>query len=145
MCNHIGGHSDLLAGIVLTNSEEFITMINGLYTILGQVISFDVSWMLTRSFETLWLPVERQTQKAATAAAELAAHKNVERIFFPGHYASEDSRELREKKIVGRNCSFGGEYGKHRDVDRVPAVHDAYRHVGRGLGCLRNCREEDQN
>ena len=50
----VGGHSDLLAGLVLTKQEELMTKINGFRTIFGPVISPDVSWMLTRSLETLW-------------------------------------------------------------------------------------------
>jgi methionine-gamma-lyase len=50
----VGGHSDLLAGLVLTKRQDFITKINGFRTIFGPVIAPDVSWMLTRSLETLW-------------------------------------------------------------------------------------------
>jgi methionine-gamma-lyase len=106
----IGGHSDLLAGIVLTKNEQLISKINGFRTILGPVISADVSWMLTRSLETLWLRMERQAQKAENLASALVAHPRVERVLFPGHYASEKNTQTRNDKtaLFERQCSGCG-------------------------------------
>lgn len=106
----IGGHSDLLAGIVLTKQEELISKINGFRTIFGPVISSDVSWMLTRSLETLWLRMERQAEKARLVAAALAAHPRVTKVLFPGHYGSETSTDVREQKMetYERQCTGTG-------------------------------------
>ena len=68
----IGGQSDLLCGLALTKSEDFIHKINGYRTILGPVISADTAWLVTRSVETLWLRMERQAEKAEKVAAALA-------------------------------------------------------------------------
>ena len=78
----ISGHSDLIAGIVLSVKEEHIVQINGYRTILGPVISPDTSWMLTRSLETVWMRMERQAQKAQKVAAALANHARVTRVLF---------------------------------------------------------------
>ena len=106
----IGGHSDLIAGVVLTKSEDLIIKINGYRTILGPVIAPDVSWMLTRSLETVWLRMERQAEKAEKVAAALAAHPRVERVFFPGHYSSEPTTAAREAKasLWARQCTGTG-------------------------------------
>ena len=106
----IGGHSDLVAGIALTKSQELINKINGYRTILGPVISPDVTWMLTRSLETLWLRMERQAEKAARVAAAVASHPRVERVLFPGHYASEATTAIRQAKtkLWERQCSGTG-------------------------------------
>ena len=80
----IGGHSDLLAGVVLTQRQDFISKINGFRTILGPVVSPDTTWMLTRSLETVWLRMERQAQKAqqkhidVTLVSERGTIKNPE-------------------------------------------------------------------
>lgn len=106
----IGGHSDLVAGIVLTKSEELINKINGYRTILGPVISPDVCWMLTRSLETLWLRMERQAEKAAKVAAAVGSHPRVDRVLFPGHYSSEANTHIREAKakLWEKQCSGTG-------------------------------------
>lgn len=105
----IGGHSDLIAGLVLTVEEDLITKINGYRTILGPVISSDTSWMLTRSLETVWLRMERQAEKAQKVAAALANHSRVVRVLFPGFYAC-DTNPLRQvqQALFGRQCTGTG-------------------------------------
>lgn len=106
----IGGHSDLTAGVALTQSEDLISKINGYRTILGPTISPDVCSMLTRSLETVWLRMERQAEKAAKVVAALAAHPRVERVLFPGFYSSETSTEEREAKmrLYEKQCTGTG-------------------------------------
>jgi len=106
----IGGHSDLLAGIVLTKEEGLINSINAYRTIMGPVIGPDTSWMLTRSLETLWLRMERQAEKATKLAAALAAHPRVWRVIFPGHYSSELDPDSRDTKAAlwERQCTGTG-------------------------------------
>jgi methionine-gamma-lyase len=106
----IGGHSDLNAGVALTNSEDLIYKIDGFRTILGPVISPDVTWMLTRSLETLWMRMTRQAQKAEKVAAALAGHPHVAKVFFPGHFSSETNSTLRDEKseLWERQCTGTG-------------------------------------
>jgi methionine-gamma-lyase len=80
----IGGHSDLIAGIVLTASAALIRPILDYRTILGATIAPDTAWMLTRSIETLWIRMERQAEKAVKIATALQNHPKIERICFPG-------------------------------------------------------------
>lgn len=96
----LGGHSDLLAGVALTKSDDMITKINEYRTILGPVVAPDTCWMLTRSLETVWLRMERQASKATTIAAALANHPNVEKVLFPGFYSSETSTVARAKQMT---------------------------------------------
>jgi methionine-gamma-lyase len=106
----IGGHSDLLAGIVLTKCEDHIHAVNGYRTVLGPVMSADTAWMLTRSLETVWLRMERQAEKASRVVAAVAAHPRVARVLFPGNYSSEDNTQDRERKTAlwERQCTGTG-------------------------------------
>ena len=106
----IGGHSDLIAGIALTTSQELMKKINGFRTILGPVISPDTCWTLARSLETVWLRMERQAQKANVVAAALASHPRVAKVLFPGQYSSESSTSEREAKteLWERQCTGTG-------------------------------------
>jgi len=66
--------------------------------------------MLTRSLETLWLRMERQAEKALKLASALSNHSRVERVLFPGHYASEQSTETRtvKEELFERQCTGSG-------------------------------------
>lgn len=106
----IGGHSDLLAGLVLTKDKDLMAKINSYRTILGPVISPDTAWMLTRSVETLWLRMEKQSEKAQKVASSLAAHPRVAKLMFPGYYSSEESASIRDVKmeLFNRQCTGTG-------------------------------------
>ena len=56
----VGGHSDLVAGVALTNSDDIIRLLRDYRTILGGTLAPNTAWMLTRSLETLWVRMERQ-------------------------------------------------------------------------------------
>lgn len=106
----IGGHSDLVAGLVLTKKKELMTKINTFRTILGPVISPDTAWMLTRSVETVWLRMERQAEKAQKVANALAAHPRVTKLYFPGSYSGEKTSAARAVKteLWQKQCSGSG-------------------------------------
>jgi methionine-gamma-lyase len=106
----IGGHSDLVAGLVLTKKKEHMTKINTYRTILGPTLSPDTAWMLTRSVETVWLRMERQAQKAKKVASALSAHPRVSKLYFPGLYSGEESNTAQERKMElwGRQCNGSG-------------------------------------
>lgn len=92
----------MIAGIALTKSEKLISQINGYRTILGPVVSPDTTWMLTRSLETVWLRMERQAEKAQEVAAELAAHRRVKKVLFPGRYDGDaEKQSLWERRCTG--------------------------------------------
>jgi methionine-gamma-lyase len=103
----IGGHSDLLAGIALTKEQDLMMKINGFRTILGPVIASDVSWMLTRSLETLWLRMEKQAEKASKIARALAAHPNVSLVLFPG-LPLQEGQSSKKAELWKRQCTGTG-------------------------------------
>lgn len=94
----LGGHSDLIAGIVLSGegrrSQEIIGAIRDFRTVLGATLAPDTAWMLTRSLETCWLRMERQAEKALRVASALASHPGVARVIFPGLLTDRDSIQL---------------------------------------------------
>ena len=60
---YIGGHSDLIAGAVLGNSET-ILQVKTLRTFLGNMASPHTCWLLLRSLETLKVRMEQQQKNA---------------------------------------------------------------------------------
>ncbi|HWA34928.1 MAG TPA: aminotransferase class I/II-fold pyridoxal phosphate-dependent enzyme [Cyclobacteriaceae bacterium] len=82
---YVGGHSDVLAGVV-SGSAAFIKRIfeKELF-ILGTVISPWSAWLLLRGLRTLPIRMEKICQTTATVVEFLNNHPAVEKINFPFH------------------------------------------------------------
>ncbi len=79
----IGGHSDLIAGVV-TGPKTWITRAKVYRTILGTMTNPFTGWLLMRSLETVSIRMRRQAKTAKLIASLLAEHPNVERVQYPG-------------------------------------------------------------
>jgi len=96
----IGGHSDLVAGVVLT-SEELMAPIMNYRTIMGTMSSPFNGWLMSRSLETLSIR-NRQQQKNALKLVELLQdHPQVEKVFYPGQSDDPVQNEIFERQCTG--------------------------------------------
>ncbi len=81
---YIGGHSDLIAGVVL-GSSELIQQIKAMRAFLGTMAGPWTGWLILRSLETLKLRMTRQMESAREVADFLAKHPKVEKVYYLGH------------------------------------------------------------
>ncbi|MBI5794349.1 aminotransferase class I/II-fold pyridoxal phosphate-dependent enzyme [Candidatus Uhrbacteria bacterium] len=86
----IGGHSDLIAGIVC-GSSELIAGVKATRTIFGTMADPHTAWLLLRSLETYKVRVEAAEKKAEKVVAFLRVHPTVEEVFFPDTCGGEQS------------------------------------------------------
>ncbi|MDX1455671.1 MAG: PLP-dependent aspartate aminotransferase family protein [Gammaproteobacteria bacterium] len=99
----IGGHSDLLAGVVSCHDEELAEAIGRWQGNAGAVPSAFDCWLLLRSLSTLSVRVRQQCDSALRVASWLAGHPEVEKVFYPG-LAGAEGHEVAATQMVG----FGG-------------------------------------
>ena len=79
----IGGHSDLIAGVVTGPADLMRTVVDA-RTILGTMATPFTGWMLLRSLETVSIRMRRQAKNARALARRLLAHPAVTRVHYPG-------------------------------------------------------------
>lgn len=80
---YIGGHSDVIAG-VLTGSKAMIERIfNSEYMNIGSGIQPFNAWLLIRGLRTLPVRLERITKSTYSIVQYLKQHTKVEKVFFP--------------------------------------------------------------
>ena len=80
---YIGGHSDVVAG-VLTGSKEMIGKIfNSEYLNIGSGIQPFNAWLLIRGLRTLPVRLERIAHSTQKVLTFLKQHPKVEKVFFP--------------------------------------------------------------
>jgi len=82
---YLGGHSDVLGGLVVTGAEnELWSRIKHLQHIGGAVPSPFECWLALRGLQTLPYRVRAQAGSALLIARFLANHPNVEQVLYPG-------------------------------------------------------------
>lgn len=81
---YLGGHSDLIAGLVVARTEELAARIRFIQNASGAVLGPFDSFLVTRGIETLALRVERHSRTAQRVAEYLTTRPDVARVFYPG-------------------------------------------------------------
>ena len=79
---YLGGHSDLLAGIVV-GSERLVGAIDA-KGYLGSTADPFAAFLLARGLKTLALRVARQNESALRVAEAIRDHRSVARVHYPG-------------------------------------------------------------
>lgn len=81
---YLGGHNDVLAGLIVTRHKALSERIAFLHNSIGAVLGPQDSWLLVRGMKTLALRMERHQQNALRIASWLATHPLVDEVFYPG-------------------------------------------------------------
>lgn len=80
---YLGGHNDVLAGLIVTKGEELTEKMRFLHNSIGAVLAPQDAWLLMRGMKTLALRMERHQSNAEALAGALAEHPLVEQVFYP--------------------------------------------------------------
>ena len=80
----IGGHSDLLAGVLVTNDDELHAEFHRRRLLHGATIGAMEAFLTIRGARTLALRLERAQQNAMELARRLEAHPEVASVRYPG-------------------------------------------------------------
>lgn len=80
----IGGHSDLLAGLLVTNRPEWLQSIRKSRTIGGATPGILEAFLAVRGLRTMALRLEKAQDTAGRLASWLEGHEAVERVRYPG-------------------------------------------------------------
>lgn len=105
---YIGGHSDVLSGVLVFKKEnELFVKIKLIQKLAGAVPSPFDCWLLTRGIKTLSLRVKAQTESAKKIAEFLESHPKVEKVYYPG-LSSHANHDIAKKQMgdFGAMLSF---------------------------------------
>ena len=100
---YLGGHSDVLGGVVVTNDPEMDEHLLYFQGNTGAVASPFDAYLTARGIKTLAVRMDRHCQNAQAVAEFLAARAEVKQVLYPG-LASHPGHELAAKQMRG----FGG-------------------------------------
>lgn len=101
---YIGGHGDVMAGVVITSNENR-KKLNELNKWVGGVLGPFEAWLALRGCKTLALRMREQCNNAFRIAEWLAEHPKIERVNYPGLLAHPQHNLARR---LFNNRGFGG-------------------------------------
>jgi cysteine-S-conjugate beta-lyase len=100
---YLGGHSDLIAGLVVTADPALGQQVKFLQNATGAILGPFDSWLLIRGIETLHLRIRQHCASARAIAAFLEFHPAVDKVYYPG-LATHPGHEIAARQSKG----FGG-------------------------------------
>ncbi|MCC8169845.1 MAG: PLP-dependent aspartate aminotransferase family protein [Oscillospiraceae bacterium] len=81
---YLGGHSDVVSGLVVVNSKELAERIAFIQNSTGGVLAPFDSFLLIRGIKTLGVRMDRHVENAVKAAEHLKKHSGVKNVYYPG-------------------------------------------------------------
>ncbi|MGI9004001.1 MAG: cystathionine gamma-synthase [Pseudonocardia sp.] len=81
---YLGGHSDVVGGVVVTSDDELAERLRFLQNAVGSVPGPFDAWLTLRGVKTLAVRMERHSDSAERVAELLTGHRAVEKVFYPG-------------------------------------------------------------
>ncbi len=104
---YLGGHSDLIAGIVVSNTKELGEKIHFNQNASGGILGPFESWLVIRGIETLPLRIQQHSNTAQQIAEYLSQHPLVKNVYYPG-LKQHKNHEIAQKqmRLFGGIISF---------------------------------------
>ena len=81
---YLGGHSDVIGGLVVTKTPALGEKIGYLQNAIGSILAPQESWLLQRGMKTLALRMQAHLNNAAKIFTYLKSHPAVAKIYYPG-------------------------------------------------------------
>jgi cystathionine gamma-lyase len=100
---YIGGHSDVVGGIAITNDAGLFEQIKFAQNAAGGVPGPQDAWLTMRGAKTLAVRMREHERNAGAIAEFLESRDDVERVYYPG-LASHPQHALAARQMTG----FGG-------------------------------------
>lgn len=117
---YLGGHSDVVAGLVVVNSDQLATDLHFVQNSVGAVLGPQDSWLLMRGIKTLGIRMEEHNVNAQRIAEFLNNHEAVSNVFYPG-IATHSGHELMKKQTTGFGGMISFDVGSAEKADELLA------------------------
>lgn len=102
---YLGGHNDVLAGLIVTKGAELSAEMAILHNSLGAVLAPNDSYQLMKGMKTLALRMERHESNALAIARYLLEHPAIAEVFHPG-LPDHPGYEIQNRQSSGNTGIF---------------------------------------
>lgn len=128
---YIGGHSDVVAGLVVGDRERIESIGRVESQLLGATCDPFAAWLMLRGIRTLPIRMERHRRSGLEVARFLATDARVARTFYPG-LDMHPQHGLAKRQMRGQSGLFSFELRQNSQAATF-AVVDALRYFSIGV------------
>ncbi|WP_374054355.1 bifunctional cystathionine gamma-lyase/homocysteine desulfhydrase [Rossellomorea sp. FM04394] len=131
---YIGGHSDVVAGLVVVNSEELAEELFFVQNSTGGVLGPQDSWLLIRGIKTLGLRMEEHEENTKKIVEYLTSHQKVSKVYYPG-LETHPNHDIAKKQASGFGGMVSFDVGSEENADRL-LTNTKYFTLAESLGAV---------
>jgi len=124
---YIGGHSDVVAGVLSGSKQMMEKIFNSEYLNIGSGISPFSAWLLIRGLRTLPMRLEHITKTTWKVIDFLKQHQKVEDVLFPFD-RDFPQHDLAKQQMSGA-CGLVSFYIKANTIDEVERFCESLQHI----------------
>ena len=114
----LGGHSDILAGLVAVNDRDLGKRLKYFQNAFGAVLSPFDSFLLSRGIKTLQVRLDASQRSAGELARRLTEHPAVGRVWYPG-LDNFKGRQLHFSQAYGAGAVLSFELREEQQVKEL--------------------------
>jgi cystathionine gamma-synthase len=115
---YLGGHNDVLAGLVAVKGKELSEKVGFLQNSIGAVLGPQDSWLLMRGMKTLALRMERHQYNAKRMSEHLQQHPLIAEVFYPA-LATHPGHDIQNQQASGNTGIFSFKVKDARLVEPI--------------------------
>jgi methionine-gamma-lyase len=116
---YIGGHGDVIAGIIVGNQDIINLLKKTTQKDIGGVISPFDAWLLLRGIKTLAVRMDRHCENAEKLAVHLQNHPKIKMVHYPGDKNHEDYEIMKKQMKKGGGLLSFEINGTYEDTVKV--------------------------
>lgn len=128
---YIGGHSDIVAGVVIGREKDIKDMFINEHALFGGKIAPFEAWLITRSLRTFPLRMKAHCESAMKVAEFLEAHPKIRKVRYPG-LKSFPQYELGKKQMSGYTGLMSFELDCE-DMDKIKSFVNSLKYFEIGV------------
>ncbi|MBR4330475.1 MAG: aminotransferase class V-fold PLP-dependent enzyme [Candidatus Riflebacteria bacterium] len=114
---YLGGHSDLVAGLVVVNTKELADKIAFIQNATGGVLGPFDSFLLIRGIKTLSVRMDRHVSNAEKLAEYLNNNKSVKNVYYPG-LNNAQGYDINKKQAKNGGAMISFELNENCDIKK---------------------------
>jgi cystathionine gamma-synthase len=115
---YLGGHNDVLAGLIVTKGKELSEQMAFLHNSIGAVLNPQDAWLLMRGMKTLALRMERHQYNATKIAEFLLTHPMVDAVYYPA-LESHPGHDIQRRQSSGNTGIFSFKMKDARTIEPI--------------------------